>query len=431
MMRFLNSRFAQWLDDHQSEPPLEHDSALRSEALNALVESINTGEITSLDGVESPLSKQISALHGLSHFEMNSNWICSSQEWICPCCARSKLQISRKGKKGQILAKLVIHHDHMGEAMEVAFNSAFENAGTDVAQVDGRRLIERMGRAFAAHEEVLICEDCNNADAEAKKRVSAPQYFSFSPGQISQFISAREHQPHEVQELEAERVWRQAKPAYELRMKLIREIAHAAATDAHWYEPHARGAYAIPLLGSRYESGDIAIQQWVSTDPLIAALGPKKPISTPNRSRWRTEPPKKGKPLPNNFIAMLRSEEAHARRWDSTPEDWHCPICNRSKSDTAYLNERGKVIFHLHEISKRYQWGAVGMICNHCTATFKSLKEEAAGLAGIDLYDAYGFVQPEELAEIIIAHPHSPHQVQAEKAADLVTTSVKRLSDQI
>lgn len=43
MMRFFNSRFARWLDDHQSEPPLEHDSALRAEALNALVESINTG----------------------------------------------------------------------------------------------------------------------------------------------------------------------------------------------------------------------------------------------------------------------------------------------------------------------------------------------------------------------------------------------------
>ncbi|WP_147289952.1 hypothetical protein [Crenobacter cavernae] len=70
MMRFMVSRFAQWCNDHQP-PPLELDSVLREEALNALVESVNEGEITSLDGVESPLSKQISALHGLSHFEMN------------------------------------------------------------------------------------------------------------------------------------------------------------------------------------------------------------------------------------------------------------------------------------------------------------------------------------------------------------------------
>lgn len=184
---YFQSRFWRWCVENE---PFDHEQmhALREQALDALVASINAGEISSLDGIDSPLSKKIKTHHQLAVFEMNSNWIGSPQSWVCPCCSRSKFQVSRVGKKQQILAKLVIHHDHMGEALKAAFHAAFEGAGTDVQQIEGQRLVERMGGAFAAYEEVLVCEDCNNADTAAKKLSAAPPYFSFSIGQIRRFI---------------------------------------------------------------------------------------------------------------------------------------------------------------------------------------------------------------------------------------------------
>ncbi|MDB5971116.1 MAG: rubredoxin family protein [Hydrocarboniphaga sp.] len=428
---FLQSRFFRWCTEHA---PLKYDEeqALRREALSVLVESINAGEIISLDGIDTPLSKKIKAHHQLANFEMNSNWIGSSQDWMCPCCSRSKFQIARVGKKRQILAKLVVHHDHMGGALEAVFHAAFEKAGTSVEQVEGLRLVERMGSAFAAYEEVLICEDCNNADTEAKKLVESPLFFSFSPGQIKRFIRCGDHQPHQVDATMAQQIWQEAKPAYELRMKLIRAVGHAAATDAHWYEPYPRRTSAIPVFGYGdsviYRSSDRTIQQWVSGEALYRALGPGKAASARNLSRWRTTVPKPGKALPDNFLAMLRSEEARARTWNSVSENWRCPICRRSKQETTYVGEKNKISFYLQTNRGFGKWVNASTICNHCGSTLMSLKLEVSELLGCTPTDSYGFVSPEELAKVIIPSAHSPHSILPAEAEALVSLVVQRLA---
>lgn len=326
----FSSRFWRWHSEHH---PFTFDESLRQEALEILTASISAGEVSSLDGIDSPMSRRIKVRHGRDEFEMNSNWICSSQAWRCPCCGRDKYQVSRIGTQGQILAKLVVHHDHMGEALKAAFHSEFEAAGTNTAQVDGRRLVERIGAAFAAYEEVLVCEDCNNADTRAIKLAGKPAFFSFSPGQIRQFIRSRNHSPHEVDVNAAIQLWHAAKPAYELRMRLIHEVAHAAATDSHWYEPYAYTMKPIPVLGNR--PGDDAILKWASITSVCDALGPKPKAKARNLSRWRTIAPKPGRDLPKNFLAMLLSDDVRAHIWESVADGWHCPICRRSKRETV------------------------------------------------------------------------------------------------
>jgi hypothetical protein len=152
---FKLSQFWQWHCENSRlvDQPLQD---LRDEAMAVLIDSVNLGEITTLDGVDTPLSQRIRAHHGCTDFEMNSHWVGSSQNWACPCCSRSKFEVSRVGKQGQILAKQVVHHDHMGEALEAAFNEEFEKQKTGLAQADGLRLVQRMGVAFAAYEEVLF-----------------------------------------------------------------------------------------------------------------------------------------------------------------------------------------------------------------------------------------------------------------------------------
>lgn len=425
---FFSSRFAQWC---AAQKPFdsEHARAQREEALTLLVDSINTGEITSLDGIQSPTSLGIRRHHRLDDFEMNSHWIGCAQDWICPCCGRSKFQISRVGRKQQILAKLVIHHDHMGEALQAAFHAAFVKAGTDVEQINGYRLVERMGSAFAAYEEILVCEDCNNADAEAKKLLTAPPYFSFSIGQIRCFIQRADHQPHRVDPAAAKTIWEGARPAYELRMKLINTVARAAATDSHWYEPHIRRSQPIPVLGYAHRIGDSMVKEWVSGDALYKVLGPQTKKPERNLARWRTSTQKPGQPLPSNYLAMLRSEEAFVQAWDSVPDDWSCPVCRRSKREVAYVGDKGKVVFFLASNSGRGAWSNASRICRQCHSTLMSLKLEITELTGNKPSDSYEFVGPHELAIILNPQPHSQHAIQRSEAATLVERIRQRLGN--
>lgn len=419
--------YREWLHKNGDAESLEQAEELRRQAHQLLKAAVASGELYSLDGIESPLSARILEHHGAQTFEMNSNWICSSQEWHCPCCRRSKLEVSRLGRLGQVLAKLVVHHDHMGDAMQSAFHAAFKAAGTSEAQVEGFRLVERMGVAFAAYDEVLICEDCNNADTNAKRLIGEPAHFSFSIGQMQQFIAAKAHRPHELQPEKVISEWTAARPAYELRMRLIQTVAHAAATDAHWFEPSEGRARRVPLLGTRLDPDDAQILRRMSFDTVAKVLGNTAPISIPNRARWRTEIPRLGMPIPENFLAMLRSERVQAAMWAEVADDWRCPICKRAKRETVYIGEKGKVLFRLNNARRNGAWIHTPHFCNHCDATLKNLKAEVSDLLEAKLPDSYSFVTPMELSYSIMARPHSSHAIRASEAAQLVRKIVERL----
>ena len=422
----LGNRYAAWYDCHQRAP----DHELRAEALELVVGAVEAGEITTLDGIRSPLSRRIAEHHGIDTFEMNSNWACSPQNWTCPCCQRTKFQVSRSGGKGQILAKLVIHHDHMGEALRAAFLRAFRKSGTDTAQIDGSRLVDRMGKAFAAYEEVLLCEDCNNADTKAKKLLGAPSFFSFSVSQIREFIRPGDHRSHEVDVAQARQTWDSAKGAYELRMRLIDDVAHAAATDSHWFEAHPRNSSAIPVFGYRRAFwGDPIIEQWVSAEPLAIALGRNTSVTAPNLSRWRYEKAPIIKSLPSNFLAILCSQEHQAKSWNALPVDWHCPICKRSKQDTVEIGTAGKLGINHKGGPGKGRWASVNRFCNHCFTVFSALNREVTQILGAGSRDIHAMVSPGDIAEIIVSRPNSPHAIRHDLAQKLVER-VAGLSEQ-
>lgn len=65
-------------------------------------------------------------------------------------------------------------------------------------------------------------------------------------------------------------------------------------------------------------------------------------VSAPNLSRWRQVTQKPGKMLQANYLAMLRTEESHGRSWETLPEDWCCPICQRCTHELVYVGEQRK-----------------------------------------------------------------------------------------
>lgn len=411
------NRYAHWYTCNQRDL----DGRLREEALDQAIGAVEAGEIITLDGVRSPLSKKIAEHHGLDQFEMNFNWVCTAQSWSCPCCSRTKFQVSRPGTKGQILAKLVIHHDHMGEALMAEFLQAFRDEGTNEAQVEGNRLVNRIGSAFAAYEEVLVCEDCNNADAKAKRAIGTPTYFSFSVSQIRGFIQSGDHRPHEIDVGKARQAWESAKAAYDLRMRIIGDVARAAATNNHWFEPHPSTSCAVPVFGDRVGyPGDFILSEWLSPGPLSDALGRNTSVSKPNLSRWRTEAPSKPRALPGNFLAILCSEEHKAKSWSVLPDDWCCPICERSKRETVEVRSGGKLGFDHKGGPRKGAWASAPRFCNHCFTVFSALKREVTQLLEVDMHDTHGVVSPGDIRAIIVARPNSPHVIQVDRARELV-----------
>lgn len=412
------SRFGIWSRKQGHEVRQEEGANF---ALPLLLECVETGEVSCLDGQASPVAKQMLEKHGSRPFEMNTNWVGSPQEWICPCCRRPKFEISRVGNRGQILAKNVIHHDHMGDVLHEAFHAAFAEANTELEQVDGLRLIGRMSEAFAAYEPVLVCEDCNNADTAAKAALEIPREFSFSVGQISRFIDVAPHRSHRVLEERARVEWEAAKAAFVLRMRIIKAVAKAAATDCHWYEPHDRQFEPVPVYSHGGRRSEL-ISRWLGWETLSDALGMQTRIAPRDMSRWRTVRPKPGRPLPPNFVAMLRSVDYMAEKWDATPSDWCCPICSRGKAEIVYVSDKGKVHFSIVDAPRAWQLEV--RICHHCDKLQQRLGWEVKELVG-DFDDSERIASPTALSAILLPRAHSDHAVRPAEAKALVDRLVE------
>lgn len=392
-------------------------------ALRLAIEGIADGSIISLDGVISPLSQKIKAHHGVSLFEMNGNWIETAQYWTCPCCARGKFQISRLGGKGQILAKLVEHHDHMSDALKAAFRKVFIESGTDKPTSTGLALIERMAPAFSAYPSVLICEDCNNADAAAKKVISDTgrkvDWHSFSIGQISQFIIARNHTPHIIDKVKVLEIWNLARPAYVARMNLVYEVAKAAVLHDYWFERYQGETTPVPTLSngfSRFNGLEL-----VNGEALVHEMARSTFKHKSNYSRWRSGEQSIGDIPPPNFLAIIQSLPGCARMWAALPDQWKCPICERSKYQIVNY-KKGKVSFHTHGPT-RYSpaWKSTGQICIGCFNVVTALKRELQIDYGVEVNSPFDCITPGEMRSIIRARAHSSHLVDPEMAETLVT----------
>ncbi|AHG43685.1 hypothetical protein N018_22415 [Pseudomonas syringae CC1557] len=397
-------------------------------ALRLAIEGINDGSIDSLDGIGSPLSSKIQAHHGVSLFEMNRNWVETAQYWRCPCCARGKFEISRVGGKRQILAKLVEHHDHMADALKAAFNKAFVVSGTDQPTHTGLALIERMAPAFSAYPSVLVCEDCNNADAAAKKIISNTgrkvDWHSFSIGQICQFITVHKHAPHDVDEFKVLALWDLVRPAYVARMNLVYEVAKAGVLQDYWYERYKGETMPVPTLSNgfkRYNGLEL-----VSGDALIREMERGIVKHASNYSRWRTEMQPIGESPPPNFLAMIKSLPGCALMWEELSDGWECPICSRSKYESVSFG-KNKISFHTHSPTKLSSaWTRINKICSGCFNVVTAMKRELEKGCGVKIGSTFDCVTPDELRALLRARSHSPPLVDQKMAKALMYKWVSR-----
>lgn len=105
--------------------------------------------------------------------------------WRCPSCRRTPYELLRwtllyphspAPYEGWAMG-LHTHHDHRA----------------DSTWIDGKPLRSSWPPRFPA---VVMCEQCNNADAAAKRKLKLPKNFSFAPAEIGSFVTATPHGWH-------------------------------------------------------------------------------------------------------------------------------------------------------------------------------------------------------------------------------------------
>jgi rubredoxin len=396
----------------------------------AIVASVESGEVDSIDGVMSPSSRAIAERLGTTNFDMNSWWLETPQTWTCPACGRNKLDIARVNTKGEAMCWLVEHHDHMQDVLKKRFQELSVQREAVVADHHSEEFAKRSASMISAYENALICMDCNNADAEAKKAVRAPAAFSFSPNELRRIVIPNANKMVGVNQEMAKSIWVELKETFELRMKIANRIAEIAANNEHWFQagewakrPSVVHSRASDFVSSRGAFGVFDLLR-----------GPKKKIARP-LDAWRKVTHKPPSPGPTPTEIDHAGQVGSPKQWHAIPTSWQCPGCGRDKRSIVRKNKLGEWAFitsvrYFYDEDARWK-NARHLTCIDCAKVAEDIGKEAAGRIGKRISSYSARVQLEEVTKCIIVHPHTRHNTKNSVVDTVVELVEARILDQI
>lgn len=150
----------------------------------------------------------------------------TGDRWHCPVCFRSKSEIARLDKNGNLLCAIHLHHDHFGD---FAANKLPRGRGSNVLEFEAGRVVRD---SFYRFQPILICNDCNVAEGAAKKAARTVECFSFTPFEISGFIIVTPNAPHRIDSDAALRFYAAAKTVMSLYGDMLRKAIECSKDDS-------------------------------------------------------------------------------------------------------------------------------------------------------------------------------------------------------
>ncbi|NJR80850.1 hypothetical protein [Sphingomonas corticis] len=392
-----------------------------------------------VDGRWSHLTRSLMQKLQASKLDLNSHWASTWQGWECPCCQRANASIARVTADGVLLCKLVWHHDHLGDFAKTLLRPVKELDGSDderarrqVAHTLVFPLVER----FAA---TLVCEDCNNADADMNSALAPDidRWFSFSPNEISRFILVRANERHELDVIAARSAWQAAEPVFRDRASFARMFAERVNAGRHDREAHGTGQVdsstnatmlyrmASERSGPRSGLSDMEAGLWARSRATEAH-------SVAKRKGQRVVAPSTA-----DFAAVCTANAA-SRLWLRAGEDWICAICERSKFEVTRRGNSGKFGARIqqlrdfcvegspeslawrrraHDIPLIFGAHQTYAVCQDCRSIVVEAGKVVPGIGE----DA---LRPADLRALIgQPTPHARHQVDRAELTEAVTAS--------
>lgn len=299
------------------------------------------------DGVWSLQTRQLVRQLQATGVDLNDSWASTPQGWICPCCHRSKPELVRLTATGIMLCHLEWHHDHLrdrGKAILRARNPLTE--GPD--RVPLLRVIELCKGLFERFHEVLVCQDCNAAEGQAKLmlRGVVDRDFSFSPGEIAGFIKASPNAPHVVDAGVAEATWEKVRADFEDLVGFAGLMAERIAAGRHrkpGLPPHlSRGPTAEAILFQLAEGAG----EWASPYRLVSTLSARS-VRRQGAMSTGGKPRRAIAPTDAEFAEYDARQDA-TTQWRRAPKDWRCAACDRDRRQIMRRSNSGGWTGKLH-----------------------------------------------------------------------------------
>ena len=86
------------------------------------------------------------------------------------------------------------------------------------------RHLNRIESFIVGFENTVICEDCNNAEAAAKKIVHAHRYFSFAPFEVREFVEPVDCVVHKIDIVTLAKTYALVEQDFLLRLRVATEL---------------------------------------------------------------------------------------------------------------------------------------------------------------------------------------------------------------
>ncbi len=404
-------------------PPLTREQAIAS-----FLGGIQDGSIP-LDGVMSPLTKELLTRFGATEVDMTSWWAWTPSDWTCSACGRPKSAIARLNQKGQLMCRLVEHHDHMQNLLLERFRQISSSQDRVVADEIAENFAKRSAQMVAAYDNAIICNDCNNADAVAKGLATAHADFSFSPAEMRRFILASPAQPHRIDGVVAAAIWKEQEETFRLRLRIVDRIAEIAATNTHWFQQAERSS--SPRVIKDRVDAHVAATQAFGALALLCGESRSNKAGDPSAWRYKRYPAPKSRPTKGDIDHVARV--THRGFWERLAKDWCCPGCGRAKE--RIVRPSGQNAWAFPIASKYLRTDSSGMtgvnqvICGDCGWTVERLRSEAAALSGIEETQSFALIELSDVSRIVVPRPHCRHNFDNEKANAVIADLTERLQN--
>ena len=356
-------------------------------------------------------------------FNLNRWWVLTPQDWLCPCCRRAKPEIARLDPAGRLYGHLMAHHDHIGDTIQPLFleiASSREWPGITKLAED---FAKRMAPFVSAHDPTVICSDCNEADAAAKRTVGARPAFSFAPADIGRFIIAAPQSSHRIDGKVLHDFWSRRAPLFDRRIGMIRRIVEFALSEEHWYQPsdyrdrpEAIEGRAAGVLENLARRSDPTVADHVDRVEAYVRAAATPAVSGTTARTWRKHRSRvlAGPPDDRTVAAVAGTSPF----WRSVPDDWHCPCCGREKRDIIQPSDSSRAAF---TTDKRREHGGgprekATICCRECGwAVSKLAKEVGAEHHRVSFDDVRAVIRPRR---------NGSHLLRSDAEIDIVVARV-------
>lgn len=193
----------------------------------------------------------LTKIHGAINLGAISGFFEVEETWCCPVCHRGKREIARVDKNANLLCALVHHHDHLGDITNGRLPDMHDLEWED------RLPAMSLRDSFQRFPEILICQDCNVAEGDAKKKAGAPRDFSFGPFEISTFIIVEPNRGHLIDIAKLSETYEKIRPSLGIYGDTIRGIARHQANPGE-FEQIGGAAWRVLAEIARKRSGKVS-----------------------------------------------------------------------------------------------------------------------------------------------------------------------------